>query len=357
MGSILNVLIADDSPTSRQLMTYLINSAPDMRVIGEAYNGKQAVQLTHELHPDVILMDVVMPNMNGLEATHEIMSSTPTPIVMVSAGLESDETDVAFQAIRSGALSVLKKPVGFKHEDYPAQSLALINTVRAMAGVHVIHHWKADAEAYRQSVKRPVRKDHAQPEIVAIASSTGGPAALSEIFKRLPATFGLPIVIVQHISAEFLPSLVDWLGATTPLKVEVARPGESPLAGHIYFAPGDAHLRVSKYHRFEPDRTTRMTYTPSGDILLESIAAAYGSSAVGVVLTGMGNDGAHGLLAMYEAGAHTLAQDEATSIVFGMPYEALTIGATKTLLPIQEIAQAIVELSTRPVSKPVRPSN
>jgi two-component system chemotaxis response regulator CheB len=343
MRPILKVLIVDDSPTARQLMTHIVSAAPDMHVVGEAFNGNQAVKLTLDLHPDIILMDIVMPGMNGLEATREIMNAMPTPIVMTSASLENDETDVAFQAIRLGALSVLKKPVGPKNPDYPAQSAALVNTVRALAGVRVIHHQKQGEAVRHPDVKTSLSKGQAQPEIVAIAASTGGPAALSEIFKGLPANFALPVVVVQHISPEFLPSLVEWLGTITSLRIEIARAGDQPLPEHIYFAPGDAHLRLSKRRRFELDRLVKTSYIPSGDILLESIATSYGSSAIGVVLTGMGNDGARGLQAMHNIGAHTIAQDEATSVIFGMPQEAIALGAAAAVLPIQEIAQAVID--------------
>ena len=345
MSSALKVLIVDDSPTARQLMAHIINSTLDMCVIGEAKNGKQAVQLTHDLHPDIILMDIEMPGMNGLEATREIMNSAPTPIVMISASPESSEAEVAFQAIRLGALSVLKKPVGLKHPDSPAQAAALLNTVRAMAEVRVIHHWKPGTAAYHPPPKTPASKGLKQPEIVAIASSTGGPAALREIFKGLPDNFNLPIVVVQHISAEFLPSLIEGLSATTFLNIQIARANDRPLPGHIYFAPGDTHLSLSKNRRFELDTLTKVPYTPSGDILLQSIATSYGASAIGVILTGMGRDGAQGLRAMRDIGAYTIVQDQATSVVFGMPAEAIAIGAAHKVLPIQEIAQAIVEFN------------
>lgn len=345
MVSRLSVLIADDSPTARQLMAHMINATADMSVIAEASSGKQAVQMSCDLRPDVILMDIVMPGLNGLDATREIMKVAPTPIVMVTASLESHETDIAFEAIRLGALAVMKKPVGLRRPDFSAQSSALANTVRAMAGVHVIHHHQPDDTAYRLQEKLPVAQRYGKPEIVAIVSSTGGPAALSEIFKRLKSDFDLPVVVVQHISPEFLPSLVEWLSSVTPLSVEIARAGGQPLPGHIYFAPGDAHLCLSRNRRFEFHTHTTTPYIPSGDILMDSVATSYGSNAIGVLLTGMGSDGARGLHAMYSAGAYTIAQDRATSVVFGMPQEAIALGAARAVLPIQAVAQAVIEFS------------
>ena len=344
----VKVLVADDSATARQLMSHLINVTADMYVVGEAHNGHQAVRLTHDLHPDVILMDIVMPGMDGLEAAHEIMFADPTPIVMVSAGLNQQETNVAFQAIRLGALTVLQKPVGPKHPDYEIQSTALVNTVRAMAGVKVIHHRKRDDEPYRDDIPPIVSARREPPEIAAIAASTGGPAALSEVFSNLPSDFALPVVVVQHISSDFLPSLVEWLGKTTPLKVKIAEAGEQPAPGHIYFAPGSTHLEVGKNRRFQLNQVAgKANYIPSGDILLESVANGYGARAVGVVLTGMGNDGARGLRAMRNAGAHTIAQDEATSVVFGMPQEAFRAGGVCDVLPIKAIAPALASLGAR----------
>lgn len=347
MGSILRVLIVDDSPTARQLLQYTVNAASDMQVVGQAVNGKQAVQLTHELHPDIILMDITMPEMNGLEATREIMSVVPTPIVMVSAGVDNQETNVAFQAIRLGALSVTKKPVAPTHASYQAQAAALTSTIRAMASVRVIHHHKHHTTGLlpQSTPSLHVAKEQIRPEIVVIAASTGGPAALTEIFKRLPSGFGMPVVVVQHISHEFLPSLVAWMGALTPLKISIANEGERLLPGRIYFAPGVAHLKVTKSKRFEFDRTTKRLHIPSGDVLLESVAHAYGANAIGIVLTGMGNDGAQGLRALYNRGAYTIVQDESTSVIYGMPCEAVALGAAKSILPVQAIAQALIDFN------------
>lgn len=339
----VNVLVVDDSPTARQLMTHLIDSADDLQVVGQAHDGRQAVQMTHKLKPDVVLMDIIMPDMTGLEATREIMSTTPTPIVMISAGLDGKETDVAFKAIKMGALAVLKKPVAPTHPDFAKDVARLITTVRSMASVRVIHHWKKSDEPQTQPAEPANSAQPAQsPDIIAIASSTGGPAALNEIFSRLPANFSVPIAVVQHISPEFLPSLVSWLDTITPLAVRIATAGDRPQAGHIYFAPGDAHLTLTARRTFELDTTTRASYTPSADILLSSVALNYRQRAIGIVLTGMGNDGADGLQRMANAGAYTITQDEATSVVYGMPQAARP--AAQAVLPIQSIAEAIMPI-------------
>jgi two-component system chemotaxis response regulator CheB len=345
----VKVLIADDSPTTLQLLTHLVNAAPDLEVVGQAQNGKQVVYLTGKLQPDVILMDVIMPQMDGLEATRIIMQETPTPIVVISANLDDQETDFAFQAMRSGALNVLRKPSGPNAPGYAAEAARLQNTLRAMAGVRVIHHRQ------RKEPTGPlvptIRSDPPtadRPEIVAIAASTGGPAALSEILKRLPPDFALPIVIVQHIAPDFIASMINWLGKITPLEMTIAQDGGRPQPGTVYLAPDRAHLLLDRRHRFFLDRSpTKALHVPSGDVLFRSIAEHYGAQAIGVILTGMGEDGVHGLRQMYEAGAYTIAQDKATSVVYGMPGEAARLGAVRQELPLKQIAGALIQLSNR----------
>jgi two-component system chemotaxis response regulator CheB len=193
----------------------------------------------------------------------------------------------------------------------------------------------------------------APPEIIGIVSSTGGPAALVTIIQELPSDFPLPVVIVQHISPDFVDSLRSWIARTTSLTVTVAQPGERPLPGSVYLAPGGKHLRLNRYHRFELDENPSAVYhIPSGDVLLESIGQSYGKRAIGVVLTGIGDDGASGLRFMSDAGAFTLAQDEATSVVYGMPKAALALGGVRQVLSLPDIASALVRLSQNKESIP-----
>ncbi len=338
----VKVLIADDSPTARQTLTHIIHQAGDMTVVGEAHNGKQALELTGKLRPDVVLMDITMPEMDGLEATGEIMHFTPTPIVIVSGTLEGRETEIAFQAIKAGALTVLPKPSAFGTTEFMLDSARLQSTVRAMAGVSVIHHWKP-----RQITSKKARESRlsAHPEIVGIVSSTGGPAALNEILGRLPADFPAPVVIVQHIAPDFLPSLVKWLDGQSALKVCIAEPGTQPQRGYAYVAPGQAHLKFDVRNQFALDSQIPARHVPSGDVLLASIAERFKARAVGVVLTGMGDDGARGLRAMFDAGAFTIAQDESSSAVYGMPREAAELGAVCEVLPIGDIPGVLIDLA------------
>jgi two-component system chemotaxis response regulator CheB len=342
MRAKLKILIVDDSRTTRHLMVQLISMTSDMAVVGEADDGRQAIDLTAQLGPDVILMDVVMPQMDGLEATRRIMQTCPTPIVLVSSSLATLETDIAFRAIKAGALTVLPRPSMSNLED---DMRNLFNTLRAMAAVQVIHHWQPNRVAQTLPPSRQVV--NARPEIVAIAASTGGPAALSEILWNLPVGFDLPVVIVQHISADFVPSLVGWFNHVSKLPVQIARHGGRPSPGVVYVAPGNGHLRISDQRTFVISQTPGSArFMPSGDIMLESVARAYGEHAVGVVLTGMGDDGAQGLQAMHRAGAFTIAQDEATSVVFGMPGEAIRLGAARQILPLSRITQVLASLSS-----------
>jgi two-component system, chemotaxis family, protein-glutamate methylesterase/glutaminase len=351
----LNVLVAEDSAVSRQLLVHIINSAPDMRVVGEAITGRQAVKMAGELRPDVILMDMIMPELNGLEAIQEIMYLHPVPIVAVSAQIEASETDLALQAIKAGALTAIPKPPGPRCPTYQRDLETLVSTLRTMAGVHVIHHRLPTAGGQRPSGGAGatggwpnLTLPKIQPEIVAIVASTGGPAALSDVIQGLPEDFPLPIVIVQHIASDFVPSLVQHLSVGSRLPVSIAQADEAPLAGHVYLAPGSMHLRLTPGHRFSLDRTQgQVLFMPSGNNLLESVAKSYREKAIGLVLTGMGNDGTAGLAQMRQAGAFTIAQDEASSVVFGMPKSALAANAVCQVVPLAQIAPALVTLATR----------
>ncbi len=343
----IKVLLVDDSPTSRLMLSQIINSAPDMKLVGQAADGIQAVQMVTELSPNVVLMDVAMPRMDGLEATREIMNVKPTPIIVISASVGTDEPNLAFAAVSAGALQVIHKPGGAKAQNYDAYAKQLLDTLRSMSDVRVIRHAKVSRPSLPGQPDTPsVAAKTANIDLIAIVSSTGGPQALGEILKNLPANFSLPVVIVQHIAADFVTPLVDWLGTTTKLPVRVAQPGARPLPGTVYVAPGGKHLLLNREHLFElSDTPAHGLHTPSGDVLFASVARSYATHAVGVILTGMGADGAHGLRDMFDQGAMTIAQDEASCIVFGMPKEAIALGAARLTVPLGEIAKMLQQFA------------
>lgn len=356
MADTVQVLLVDDSPTAHQLLRAIIDHAPDMVVVGEAYDGEEAIRLTQKLQPDVVLMDLVMPRMTGLEATREIMHVQPTPIVLISATLDNAEADIAFQAISAGALTIQQKPVGPGDSQHVVQANRLLGTLRAMAGVRVIHHWKGRRRAEARVAPKPVKPlpaatltklaQTSQPQVVGIAASTGGPAALRAIISQLPAGFPWPVVVVQHIAPDFVHSLAQWLPHVTDLNIAIAEEGQVPQPGWLYLAPGGVHLRLSTQHRFVVgDQPANVPHIPSCDVLFESLAASYGRHAIGVILTGMGGDGARGLLQMHRAGALTIAQDEETSVVYGMPREAVALGAAQQVLPLTDIPEMLVTLA------------
>jgi two-component system chemotaxis response regulator CheB len=227
----IKVLIVDDSATARQLFTYIVNDANDMTVIGTASNGQEAVEQVENLHPDIVLMDVRMPVMDGVAATREIMAHNPTPIIVMSTTIDESKDGISFQAIRAGALMLVPKPIGATHPDLKVEAAKLHRTLRSMAAVRVIHHRTAQTTA---AIVPQGRHQAIKPQFVGIVSSTGGPGALSQIVETLSPRFALPIVIVQHMSKDFIPSLVDWLKTCTSLKVEIARHGDTPRPGCIY---------------------------------------------------------------------------------------------------------------------------
>ncbi|MFW5691698.1 MAG: chemotaxis-specific protein-glutamate methyltransferase CheB [Chloroflexota bacterium] len=342
----IRVLLVDDSATTRQLMRHIIQSDPELQVIAEASDGQQAVNVTRRDRPDIVLMDIVMPVMDGLDATQVIMAQTPTPIVLVSGAMQGKETDLAFRAIRQGALTLLPKPVGPDDPAFADQANRLRATLRALAGVRVIHHNSPRPPQSAPAVSKTVVQGSVAepPQIVAITASTGGPAALAEIFQRLPANFAVPVVVVQHIAADFLNSLRGWLNQTTPLQFELAAQGQPLLPGHVYFGPIGRHLCFDARRQVCFRDTPKLPHTPAGDVLFESVAERFGAAAVGVLLTGMGADGAAGLLAMRQQGAVTIAQDQASCAVFGMPAEAIKLGAARHTLPLHGIARMLTEI-------------
>ncbi len=343
----IRVLIAEDSPTVRWHLKTLLEEA-GLQVIGMAQDGEQVVSLVQDLKPDVVSMDIRMPRVDGLEATRRIMARTPTPVVIVSGMLDT-EIDLSLQALEAGALAVVSKPPDRQNPEFAAKRQQLATMLRAMAGVRVI----ARREFLRPFVlptgsPPPRAPRRLTPELIALGASTGGPGALHQLLQMFPAAVPVPMVVVQHMPHEFIGGLVRWLSSNTSLTVQLAQDGMQLLPGEVAIAPGDAHLLVE---RRGTELIARLMaekgpyrYQPSVDVLFESVARVCGSAAIGVIMTGMGEDGAAGLLTMRQKGAYTFAQDEASSTVFGMPGAAFARGAVERLEPLANIAPEILKL-------------
>jgi two-component system, chemotaxis family, protein-glutamate methylesterase/glutaminase len=332
----IRVLIAEDSFTCLGLLTEIISTDPELKLIGHAADGAQAVAMTKELRPDVILMDVHMPVLDGFEATRQIMVESPTPIVIVSATVNVNEVAVSMHALRLGALALLAKPSLGDSSDFAERARHFTASVRAMAGVRVVRRWGNKPSA----PPGPVLKSSSTPiTMIAIAASTGGPGAMYRLLSELPAALPVPIVVVQHIAIGFVEGFAAWLDAASPLKVKVAVQDDQAEAGHVYIAPDDYHLGLSSRNTLKLSRAPAIGgFRPSATFLFDALACTHGPGALAVVLTGMGDDGLPGLRAVRAAGGQIFAQDEESSVVFGMPGAAVAAGLADATLPLDMIA-------------------
>lgn len=345
----IRVVVAEDSPTARHLLVAMLESDAGLKVVGEASTGHEAVELVERLAPDLVTMDVEMPGLDGLSATREIMVRRPTPIIVVSSQAQERAVSLSFEATRAGALLVLPKPSSPSAADFAAQRAQLVAMAKAMAAVKVVRRWGAPVPVAMPPVA-PVASSDGEPlrrrvRLVAIGASTGGPAALRDVLAALPPRFGAPVAVVQHIATGFVAGLATWLGRESGHPVRVAEEGEPLRAGHVYLAPDERHLRLAL-----PDLRATLGsdapvsgFRPSATALFES-AAPLGGALVSVILTGMGSDGVTGLHAVRAAGGHVIAQDEASSIVWGMPREAVRAGLPHEVLPLAGIGPRIATL-------------
>ena len=353
----IRVLLADDSATTRSYLAGLIAAAPGLTLVGEARDGEEAVRMVEALHPDVVSMDIRMPRLDGLEATRQIMASRPTPTVVVSA-LVDEDVDLSFKAMEAGALAVLRKPPAHRDPDYSTLQREFITTLKAMAGVTVVRRWQdtsangTNGEASAKSVNNQTfttNSTQARPELIAIGASADGPSALSDLLAGLPTDFVPPVIIVQHMPDEFLPGLARWLGKHTSLRVCMAESGQTLQPATVYLAAGGAHLTVARRGRLLianklADKMNER-YCPSIDVFFASVAEVCGTTGVGIILTGMGDDGAKGLLGIRKAGGRTFAQSEASCTVFGMPAVAIANGAVEQSMTPGQMAQALRRLT------------
>jgi two-component system chemotaxis response regulator CheB len=343
----IRVLIVEDSPVVQELLTHILTSDPGITVAGVANDGKIAISSVERLKPDVITMDINMPNLNGYETTRRIMESTPVPIIIVSGSCNASDPDNSFDAMEAGALAILRKPTGLGHPEHLADAAALIRTVKLMSEIKVVRRWprirRETPVPNLPTSTKGIMKGTIQ--IVAIGASTGGPAVIQKIFSALPKELSVPVVVVQHMASGFMENFVSWLSATTGFPASIAVQGEYLTPGHAYFAPDDFHMLVGRDHRIilsgeKPENALR----PSVSSLFRSVAETFGCDALGVLLTGMGRDGADDLKLLRNRGAVTIVQDRESSIIFGMPGEAVKIDAADFIMAPEAIARFIAQL-------------
>ncbi len=338
----IRVLVVEDSTTARSLLVSILRSDPGIEVVGEAADGTEGVALVHSLRPDVVTMDIHMPHMDGLQATKEVMITAPTPIVIVTGSQSLTEVGMAMSVLRAGAVGILHKPPGPGAPGFTEGARQLIDTVKALAAVKVVRHWRTPPAVIPRRGEVPARRA-VRDRLVAIAASTGGPEALHRLLSALPGDYPLPVLVVQHITHGFTQGLAEWLNAACDLNVKLAEHGEPLMPRTVYVAPDDRHLGVTAPDTVVLAATAPVGgFRPAATFLFESVARAFGPAATAVLLTGMGENGVEGLRAVRCAGGRIIAQDQASSIVWGMPGAAVGAGLTDLILPPEAIAAFLV---------------
>jgi two-component system chemotaxis response regulator CheB len=337
----IKILLADDSPLVRVVLRDALTPMPDMVIIGEAANGAEAVTMTENLKPDLIIMDILMPVMGGLEATEAIMARCPTPILILSATLEETDVKLAFTAIKKGALDVMGKPTGVTQDNREFVD-RLAEKIRLLSRIRVIHHRSRDRGRHDPQLKRA----NGSKVLLAIGASTGGPKAVMSIIRSLPADFRATVFIVQHISSGFARGFAHWLDSECALPVRLAESGHVPRGGEVLVAPTDCQMVMAGETLQLTDGPAVNCCRPSIDVFFTSLAECRAGETVGVLLTGMGKDGAQGLALLREGGSFTIVQDEKSSVVFGMPKAAIALGAADEVLPLADIPAAISRIFT-----------
>lgn len=338
--------MVEDSPVVRDFLTHILSLTPDLQVVGVAHDGEQAIAMINDVRPDVITMDIHMPGMDGFETTRRIMETQATPIVIVSGSSSVSESMMAFRALEAGALTAVPRPHGFGHPEFASSVGRLVETVRLMAEVKVIKRWPR--REFGNEKPRLAPPGSARPKIlmVAIGASTGGPAAIATVLAGLPKDMPFPVLIVQHICDGFTVGFSEWLAQASGLPVHIATNGELPLPGHVYVAPHQFHMGINGTNRIILDAAPPENgLRPSVAYLFRSVAASVGKHAVAILLTGMGVDGAEALKRIRDRGGVTIAQNESSSIVHGMPGEAIKLGGAAHVLSPAGIAAMLSDLA------------
>lgn len=341
----IRVMVVEDSPLIQEFLVHVLSSDPAIQVVGIARSGEEALEVVARTRPDVITMDIHLPKMDGFDTTRRIMETNPTPIVIVSGSWNPQEVSGTFRAMEAGALAALPRPQGAGHPEHKSTTGELIQTVKLMSEVKVVRRWarlRPGVTVGPPALEEDFGRRPVDVRVVAVGTSTGGPLVLRTILSGLPKDFSVPLLIVQHMAAGFIRGFADWLAQDSRLPIHVAANGEHTLPGHVYLAPDDFQMTVGMGGRIiltkdEPEYGLR----PSVSCLFRSVKEVYGQNAVGVLLTGMGKDGAEELRLMKEKGAITIAQDEESSVVHGMPGEAISLGAVNYVLSPERIVAAL----------------
>lgn len=344
----IRILIADDSPTDAAILKSLFDAEQDMTVVAIATDGQQAVTLAEKLKPDIITMDIKMPKMDGYEAIDLIMRESPTPIVVISSMIGESESEATFRALEAGALTVLPKPIHIQSPVFAIMKRHMLDTLRSMSEIKVIRKRTIGTPSAITKYAAPI---HGQYDIVVVGSSVGGPQALKDIFERLPSNFPMPIVAVQHMTSGFIMGFSKWLDAHVDLSVKYAEHDEVLLPGVVYFAPDHLHFEIrrsgSVLRASLRQGDVVSGFCPSITVLMKSVSRTCGKNAVGVLLTGMGSDGAEGMLTLKQGGAHTIIQDEESCVVFGMASVAQAMGAVDKVVNLDKIAEYLIRITNK----------
>ncbi len=342
----IKVLLIDDSPIVLNILKRILDKSPEVLVIGTAKNGSEGLEQVRFLNPDVICTDLMMPVMDGLEFTKQLMETSPKPILVISAALQGENETNVFQLLEAGALDIFPKPAGGTDKDYDLIRDRLVSKIRVIKSIPV--YKKAKKNPTIETASYPALPSHSSKQIIkflAIGASTGGPNAVQQILGHLPKEISVPVLCVQHISDGFIDSMVGWLGQNTKLKVKIMQEGETPVAGTVYFPQNLKHMVIGSDGKLHVSNDPPFNgHSPSVNVLFKSLAMYAGDKTLAVILTGMGDDGATGLLTIKHTGGKTIGEAESTCVVYGMPKVAKEIGALDIQLPIDKIASHILGL-------------
>ena len=334
----IRVLLVEDSlPILKQMLSV----SPEVELVGVARNGKEALELIPQVRPEVICTEFEMPVMDGLDLTKEVMSKEPRAILVIDKSPPQEVNHKIFQLLEAGAIDVFPNP---NESEYQTHMKELITKIKILSGVMVLRKRKVSPPvgSLPKNVQSAVKKQ-SEFDIMVIGASTGGPQALQYILSRLPADFPIPVICVQHISKGFLHALVDWLASNCLMHVKIAQSGETPRPGTVYFPPENTHLELEADGRLLASTGPLINgHRPSIDVSFKIASQRFGKTAIGVLLTGMGQDGAEGMQSIAQAGGLTIAQDERSCVVFGMPQRAIELQAASHILPLSEIASTLL---------------